>query len=793
MRQLDNETKEIINSFVSEGYDLLEQAESKIAAIDSEEQNEVINTVFRLFHSIKGSAGYLNFNNIRQVTHEAENLLDLFRKKGKNPSAAEVDVIYQAMDFLRQLIESVEKSLSDEGFEEEAQLFVRDIKDCLANVEKDMKDMPDQDVFQTTPPVFENSTPNADERQVQAETEKVPEKKQEEDNLDELITPKMIEGFVHESAELLDKCEKTVLLLEKDKENREYLDEVFRNIHTLKGNAGFFGYEEIERETMLLESVLDDIRKHKRQFHPNMFNVILDHMDFVGALVQKIREGQEQKNQSKNSEIFFHPNAAPEEKTVEKKEIKVKNPNHKKESNPDFASKYKQLGEILVEMGATTQEKLEKALEQQSKPLGQILLDTGDITEEKLEKALEMQKKTAGDSMMSLQAGRKEIRVNTAKLDKLFDLVGELIVAQTMVFNTMESNDANRINFNKAFNSMNKITRELQEITMMVRMIPLDGLFNKMTRLVRDLSKKSEKKVNLTLSGQETEMDKNVIEQISDPLVHIIRNAIDHGIENKAVRTEAGKKEEGSLSLSAKYEGNEIWVSIKDDGRGLNREKIVSKAIERGLTTEEAAKKMSNNDIWQFIFEPGFSTADKVTEVSGRGVGMDVVKKNLEKIRGKIDIKTVPGNGSEFIMKIPLTMAIIDAITVRTGDNFFSIPLMDILEFFKVKEGQVTETTMGTKVLKLRNQLLTIISLYDVFKVKNAKKDFTEGIMLLVQNDNRKACLFIDEIIGAQQIVIKALPEQMGKIEGLSGCSVMGNGGVSFIIDTGGLFTKCLD
>jgi two-component system chemotaxis sensor kinase CheA len=288
-------------------------------------------------------------------------------------------------------------------------------------------------------------------------------------------------------------------------------------------------------------------------------------------------------------------------------------------------------------------------------------------------------------------------------------------------------------------------------------------------------------------------MDKNVIEQISDPLVHIIRNAIDHGIEDSSKRAALGKAATGTVRLDAKYEGSEIWISVKDDGAGLNRERILAKAVEKGMVKAEAAQAMPDKDVWALIFEPGFSTAAKVTEVSGRGVGMDVVKKNLERIRGKVDINTAPGEGTEFILKIPLTMAIIEGITVRAGNNFYSIPLGDILEFFKVAPAQLNVAERGEMTVTLRGSVMPLVKLGEVFRIEGAVLDPAEGIVLVVHSGGRKACLLIDEVIGNQQIVVKSLSEFLGKVEGISGCSILGDGTVSFIIDTGKLLALRLE
>ncbi len=719
--QIEKDTKEIIDSFISEGYERIEDAENQISHIGLENCLEVVNTVFRLFHSLKGSAGYLNFDNIKRLTHEAETLLEIFRKESINPDQAQTDLLFQTIDVLRQMIAHVQNNMNDKGTEEISQNIVVKIKECINDIECGSH-----------------------------ETGQSPEPS---DN-GRLVTKEMIEKYISETCELLDRSENEALILEKESENQPAIQEIFRCIHTIKGNSGFLGFTVVEKVCIELETLLDDVRTGKITVNNAIVTNILKIVDIIRKEIKHSQNGNDGK--AENTESI----------------------------------EYKPLGEILVDIGAVKVEVVEKALETQDKPIGEMLIESGHVKPEDVEKALEIQKNTYGNGQQEIQ--RKEIRVNTAKLDRLFDLVGELITAEAMVFNSPDIQGIRLDNFNKTASALSKISRELQETTMMIRMIPLDGLFNKLTRLVRDLSGKFGKKIDLKMSGQETEMDKNVIEQISDPLVHILRNAIDHGIELPLERANNGKDQTGTIKLSAKYEGSDIWLSVKDDGRGLNKEKIIRKAVEKGLL-REPLPDLADDEVWQFIFEPGLSTAEQVSEVSGRGVGMDVVRKNMEKIRGKIEIKSEAGKGSEFILKIPLTMAIIDGITLKTGDNYYSIPVIDILEFFKAKDEMLIKMENGREVVNLRGDIIPLIRLYEVFKLKSKYDKVTDGIMVVVKNEARKACIFIDEIIGTQQLVIKSISDFLGTIDGISGCSILGDGNVSFILDTSSFINRWVE
>lgn len=377
---------------------------------------------------------------------------------------------------------------------------------------------------------------------------------------------------------------------------------------------------------------------------------------------------------------------------------------------------------------------------------------------------------------------KKDIRVDTAKLDKLFDLVGELITIETMVINNPDLADLELPNFTRSVNMLSKITRELQEITMSIRMTPLEGLFNKMKRLVRDLSIKFNKKIELEISGQETEMDKNVIEEISDPLVHILRNAIDHGIEQPELRKKNGKSEAGNITLRAGYEGNEIIIVIEDDGAGLNKDKILKKALDRGLV-KGAPDKLTDREIYQFIFEPGFSTAEVVTEVSGRGVGMDVVRRNLEKLRAGIDIDSSPGKGTKFSLRIPLTLAIMEAMVISVGKGKYALPILSIRESFRPKKEDITITMDGLEMVKVRNDIFPVIRLHELFDTEPINKDLEKSILINVESRGRRVCLMVDDILGQQQTVIKGLSDYIGKIKGVTGCMIMGDGEIGLIID----------
>lgn len=341
-------------------------------------------------------------------------------------------------------------------------------------------------------------------------------------------------------------------------------------------------------------------------------------------------------------------------------------------------------------------------------------------------------------------------------------------------------------NFSKSANMLNKITRELQEISMAIRMMPLEGLFNEMKRLVRDVSTKQKKKVNFTISGQETEMDKNVIDEISDPLVHLLRNACDPGVETPEKRESVGKNPEGNISLSARYKVNEILIIIEDDGNGIKREKILEKAIQKGIVSGDGSD-LTDNDVFMLIFAPGFSTAEQVTDISGRCVGMDVVKKNIEKLRGSIDVHSTEGLGSTFILRIPLTLAIMESMLIKVGGYVFALPILSLKESFICKSNDVTRTMDGLEVVNVREEVMPVIRLHEVLSIEAYNTDLDKGIMIIVDNRDKRVCFFADEIIGQQQAVVKGLSDYVGKVPGLTGCMILGDGGIGLILDIEGI------
>lgn len=381
------------------------------------------------------------------------------------------------------------------------------------------------------------------------------------------------------------------------------------------------------------------------------------------------------------------------------------------------------------------------------------------------------------------------ISVNVEKLDGLMNLVGELVIAEAMVTQNPEVLALESDHFQKASRQLHKITTDLQDMVMSIRMVPLSTTFIKMHRIVRDMSKKLNKQVVLDMAGEETEVDKNIIERISDPLMHLIRNAIDHGIEDEAERLEKGKDKLGRISLEAKNAGSDVLIILRDDGRGLSKDKILEKARANGILTKPE-HEMSDREIYNLILLPGFSTKEQVTEFSGRGVGMDVVAKNLEEVGGAVHIESVYGQGTTMTLKIPLTLAIIEGMNIRVGSSRFTIPITSIKESFKPAAKDCHKDPDLNEMVMVRGKSYPILRMHQHFHIEKTETVLADGILIMVEDEDKEICLFADELLGQQQVVVKALPhyiKSMKKILGLAGCTLLGDGSISLILDVSGL------
>ncbi len=439
---------------------------------------------------------------------------------------------------------------------------------------------------------------------------------------------------------------------------------------------------------------------------------------------------------------------------------------------------YKRVGEILLEEGVVTPEQISESLAKQ-KPLGQILVEEKKATPAQVSIALQKQQQIKKGESAS-------IRVDTEKIDKLINLVGELVITQSMITDLGEKFTINQLPvLQERIVQLERNTRELQERVMSIRMMPIGSAFHRFPRLVRDLSGKSGKQIQLVMSGEETELDKTLIEAIGDPLTHLVRNSADHGLEGPEERMANGKSERGTIRLHAYHDGGNICIAVEDDGRGLNREKIVRKAVERGIIAD--GSMMTDEEVNQLIFRAGFSTAEAITDVSGRGVGMDVVKRNIEGLGGTVTIESVAGQGSKLTLKLPLTLAIIDGMTVRVGEDNYIIPLITVTESIRPKPNDLQRIVGKGEVVNLRGEWVPMVRLYEAFHVNPDYTDPVEALLVIVEAEGRRVALLVDELTGQQQVVIKTLEQNYRKVEAISGATILGDGQVALILDVPGL------
>ncbi len=781
--EIPPEEIEIIQEFVQESHDMIDQLEPTIIELgktcqDGDVDNETINAIFRLFHSMKGSAGFLEFNQISQVAHAAENLLDLIRSGKITMVPEHVNLLCQSCDFAKDALGFVESNYNDHGMEEQAEAMKAKLAAAIAAASAaPQADATDQDTVELAAAMVEAAR-DAVGKSMQ-DDEGVPlEEGGSEAGEEFQFSREMIEAFAAEGDELLQSIEEGLLKWGGGPGDMEFIAGLFREVHSFKGNCGFFNFADLERLSHLVETVLDAAKKGVDLSRLNATDLLLGLVDVLKGAVADIGQGGEgriaglEKHIDSLRTLLTKAGVAPESYDAEPR-----------------------LGDLLLAKGVVDREAVGEALEQQKKPVGKILVEMGKVTEAQVEEAAAEQKRMqqektkapAAAKKKPASAQRQDIRVDLEKLDNLINLIGEMVIAENMVVHNPDLESLELENFNKAAQHMGKIVRDLQEMAMILRMVPVSGLFRRMIRLVHDISVKSGKKADLLLYGEETEIDKTVIETITDPLVHLLRNSMDHGLEPPEERRATGKPEKGVITLSARHEEGEVWITVEDDGRGLNREKLLRKAAEKGLIDGDGAD-MTDRDVFKLIFAPGFSTADKVTDISGRGVGMDVVRQNLEKIKGKIEVSSKAGLGTRVLLRIPLTLAIIAGMLCRVGRTKLIVPLLAIREIFQPDPESITVTPEGDELVKVRGKFFPVVRLHGVVNTHPAPEmKLAEGIIVLVEHQETGIALFLDEILGEQQTVIKGLSDYFGAVRCISGCTILGNGEVCLILDVGSL------
>jgi len=575
-------------------------------------------------------------------------------------------------------------------------------------------------------------------------------------------------SFVSESLEMLQEIEVAILALEQDPRDPETINSIFRPFHTIKGVSGFLNLSEINHLAHDAENLLDEARSGNLLLVGPLVDLVLDAVDLLRAMITdvsiQLSTGQPTGQDFGVAEFI--------ERIRRAKDLGLKGQD----------GQVPPLGEILVAGGELEPEELAKGLEAQKdsqQPIGSVLVQQKAATARAVVRGLREQR--------SAQTEVQAVKVDTLKLDNMVDMVGELVIALSLVNQNPKVGSLKDQKLDRDLGQLSRITSELQKTAMSLRMVPIKQTFDRMLRLVRDVSKKAGKKTELVMEGQDTEIDRNVVEAIYDPLVHMIRNSVDHGVENPAGRRAAGKPEAGRILLKAFHQGGKIVIEIEDDGQGLDPDRILAKAVERGLVSADGS--LSQSEIFNLIMEPGFSTAEQVTEISGRGVGMDVVKKAVENLRGTVEIASERGLYTRFLIRLPLTMAIIEGMIVQVGRERYIIPALSVEEVIK-PEAKAFSTAGGGigEMVMARGKLLPLIRLGELFSIPDHQSDLNRIVVVILENEGRRKAVVVDELLGKQEVVIKSLGKGLEHLKGLAGGAILGDGRVGLILDVKGLF-----
>ena len=637
--------------------------------------------------------------------------------------------------------------------------------------------------------------------------------------------------FFEESFEGLDIMETGLMELDLGAADNEEINTIFRAAHSIKGGSGTFGFQGVADFTHVMETLLDEMRDGRREVTREAVDSLLKSVDILRMMLNCEQDKSSPDNEKIKLQLTeleailgasAESGAAPEVASTSKAATAGWNIVFEPDANMMLTGndplriirELGELGDIEVE---TNQEKLPvfADLEPENCYLSWNITLHGDVSEDLIkdvflwvedeckltltpivdesvqpEKSATDQVKeapTAKENKKAASSGSSSIRVSIDKIDDLINMVGELVITQSML--SLLGEDFSMGNLEKLQDGLGQLerhTREMQESVMMIRMLPISFSFSRFPRLVRDMSSSMGKKIDLIMSGENTEIDKTLIEKIGDPLIHLVRNSLDHGIEMPEDRIAAGKDETGTINLNAYHKGGNIVIEIIDDGKGIDPDAVLGKAIEKGLVP--AGAKLTPQQINDLIFQPGFSTAKEITDVSGRGVGMDVVRKNIQSLGGIVEIQSEFGKGSAITIRLPLTLAILDGQTITVGDEMYIVPLVSIIESIQIKSDSINRVAGRGETFKLRDEYIPIVRLSTVFNIENAKaKELEEGLLVVVEADGKHCGVFVDDLLGQQQVVIKSLEQNYQRIEGVSGATILGDGSVALILDIPGL------
>lgn len=571
------------------------------------------------------------------------------------------------------------------------------------------------------------------------------------------IDKEILVEFITESLDHLENVEAQLLALESNPQDQDPLNSAFRAFHSIKGTAFFLELKNIEKLAHNAEMLLDRARKKEIEMKGAFADLALNSADMLSVMIKALKE--------------YEGGPVPSAPSGFGRLLDLL-------AHPDKAGAGEALEPAPVSSAKTTQ-----ASASAVPPDSQTKAVPPAVSAARKQNQAPEQAQAAGHS--AREAADATVRVSTRRLDHLINMLGELVITHAMIAQHQDIAAEKDRALSRNVSQLGKITRNLQDVGMSMRMVPLKGTFQKMERVARDIARKSGKSIFFRMDGEETEIDRNMVEALNDPLVHMIRNAVDHGLESEAQRGPAGKPRQGSLLLRAYHATGNVVIEIKDDGRGLDREKIKAKAMEKNLISR--GQELTDHDIYQLIFAPGFSTSDQVTTVSGRGVGMDVVKKNIESLRGRVDIQSTPGQGTQFTLQIPMTLAVIDGLLLNAGSQQYIVPTLNVKQALRPEEGQLSTVKQQGEMLMLRNTLLPVFRLHRLFHLPDAEEDPTRALLVVVEHDGKACALLVDSLLGQQQVVIKSLGRGFEHLQGISGAAILGDGRIRLILDIAGV------
>lgn len=581
--------------------------------------------------------------------------------------------------------------------------------------------------------------------------------------------------FINEAREHCTTAEQMLMDLETGDDKDEKINAIFRSFHTIKGAAGFLDLKPIMRVSHECETLLDLGRKGTVDIEGSVADIVFDSIDTLRQLLQGTEDALSSGSPFDGCTIVSSVLAT-------LRNI-LKNPG---DTPPEVTGN--RIGDRLVDSGVVSQSQIDVALENREDPnekLGETLVKQNVVPARAVAQVLRQQQRGKQNKAVGGTAVKEKVKIDTERLDRMVDTIGELVIAESMVGQDEEILSRVSHKVSRNLSHLNKITRELQEMGMAMRLLPVKGTFQKLARAVRDMTRKSGKKVDLQMFGEDTEVDRSIIELIGDPLMHMIRNAMDHGVEKPSDRIAAGKSETGTVILKAYHKGGKVYFDIEDDGQGLDKEKILAKALEKNLI--EPGKDLTDQEIYKLIFQPGFSTAARVTDISGRGVGMDVVKKNVDAMRGHLDIESELGKGTKFSMKLPLTLAIIEGMLVSIADEKFIIPTLSVVESLSLTPDMITVVAGRDELINLRGEMLPLLRIRRIFGLAKGKIDNAENTVVVVEDGTRKLGIVVDKLLGQRQTVIKSLGSTFAEQKWISGGAILSDGNIGLIVDVGGV------